>query len=351
MVRTMREFTAHDDGPIADVAEQLWIAQRDRTPIAPLSVRYPELPVAILGSGDVGIDLMCKILDSGGPLHLTAMVDVDPNPAGLARAARRGIPTSTDGVRGLLAMPLSSDLGLVFDTTSATRHRLNWRQLQPHGVRVLDLTSAAIGPPCIPALNIDGCLDAPNVSLVTCGGQATIPVVAAVAQHGTVSYAEVVSSVSSIAVDAGTRTSIDEYLETTSAALQSIGGAQYGKAIMILSPADPPSRMRNTVYCLVDGHVEHRAVEESITDMVAAVSTYLPGYRLKQRVQFETFSSHAPLHVPELGRFSGTRVTAMLEVAGAAARLPDHAGNVAIMTSAAMTIAEHIAAHTPGRRP
>jgi acetaldehyde dehydrogenase len=180
---------------------------------------------------------------------------------------------------------------------------------------------------------------------VTCGGQATVPIVAAVAQSGIVSYAEIVSSISSKSAGPGTRASIDDFIETTATALQVIGGAQRGKAVMILNPADPPVLMRNTIYCLVDGDADHQRIETDVLAMVDAVSTYVPGYRLKQRIQFETFSASNPLYIPETGKFTGTRVTVLLEVAGAADYLPAYAGNLDIMTSAAKATAERIATH------
>lgn len=310
-----------------------------------MSTQY-DWPVAIVGSGNIGTDLMIKILRSDGPLRVAAMVGIDANSDGLARANRMGIPTTADGIDGLLALPQFADIKLVFDATSAGAHRVNWAKLEPHGVRVLDLTPAALGPYCVPVVNLDEHLDAPNLNMVTCGGQATVPVVAAVAKNGFVSYAEIVSSISSKSAGPGTRANIDEFTETTSAAIQSVGGAQRGKAVMILNPADPPILMRNTVYCLVDGDADHSAIEESIHDIVAKVNGYVPGYRLKQRVQFETFSSQNPLYIPETGKFSGTRVTAMLEVTGAAHYLPAYAGNLDIMTSAAKATAERIASHT-----
>ncbi|WP_269199398.1 acetaldehyde dehydrogenase (acetylating) [Mycobacterium colombiense] len=301
--------------------------------------------MAIIGSGNIGTDLMIKILRSDGPLRVAAMVGIDPASDGLARAARMGVATTADGVDGLLAMPEFGDIKLAFDATSAGAHRANWAKLQPSGVRVLDLTPAAIGPYCVPVVNIDEHLDAPNLNMVTCGGQATVPIVAAVSEAGIVSYAEIVSSISSRSAGPGTRANIDEFTETTAAAVQSVGGAQRGKAVMILNPADPPILMRNTVYCLVDGDSDHGAIEDSIVDMVARVNAYVPGYRLKQRVQFETFSSDNPLFIPEAGKFTGTRVTTMLEVTGAAHYLPAYAGNLDIMTSAAQATAERIAAH------
>ncbi len=302
-------------------------------------------PVAIIGSGNIGTDLMIKILRSDGPLTMDAMVGIDPASDGLARAERMGVPTTADGVDGLLAMPGFADIRVVFDATSANAHRANWAKLQHTGVRVLDLTPAAIGPYCVPVVNLDDHLDAPNLNMVTCGGQATVPIVAAVSEVGIVSYAEIVSSISSKSAGPGTRASIDEFTETTAAALQAVGGAQRARAVMILNPADPPILMRNTVYCLVDGDADHGAIERSIEEMVDRVRAYVPGYQLKQRVQFETFTAEGPLFIPETGKFVGTRVTVLLEVTGAAHYLPAYAGNLDIMTSAAKATAERIATH------
>lgn len=305
-----------------------------------------DYPVAIIGSGNIGTDLMIKILRSDGPLRAAAMVGIDPSSDGLARAERLGVPTTADGVEGLLALPDFVDIKLVFDATSAGAHRANWAQLEPTGVRMIDLTPASVGPYCIPVVNLNEHLDAPNLNMVTCGGQATVPIVAAVSQAGIVSYAEIVSSISSKSAGPGTRANIDEFIETTSAALESVGGALRGKTVMVLNPADPPLLMRNTVYCLVDGDASHEAIETAIVDMVARVNAYVPGYRLKQRVQFETFTADNPLYIPETGKFTGTRVTTMLEVTGAAHYLPAYAGNLDIMTSAAKAAAERIAAHS-----
>ncbi len=302
-------------------------------------------PVAIIGSGNIGTDLMIKILRSDGPLTVGAMVGIDPASDGLARAARMEVPTTAEGVDGLLAMSNFGDIKLVFDATSATAHHANWAQLSDTGVRMLDLTPASIGPFCVPVVNLDEHLDAPNLNMVTCGGQATVPIVAAVAQSGIVSYAEIVSSISAKSAGPGTRANIDEFTETTSTALQVVGGAQRGKAVMIINPADPPVMMRNTVYCLVDGDADHHAIENDVLTMVDNVNSYVPGYRLKQRIQFEMFSAEHPLYIPETGKFTGTRVTVLLEVTGAAYYLPAYAGNLDIMTSAAKATAERIATH------
>ena len=301
-------------------------------------------PVAVIGSGNIGTDLMIKIMRSDGPLTMAAMVGIDPESDGLARARRLGVATSSDGIDGLLTMPEFDGVRLVFDATSANAHRVNWNMLQNTGVRVLDLTPAALGPYCVPAVNLDEHVDEHNLNMVTCGGQATVPIVSAVGQAGTVSYAEIVSAISARSAGPGTRANIDEFTETTSAALEVVGGARRGKAVMVVNPADPPILMRNTVYCLVDGDADHAAIEEAVEHMIAKVGTYVPGYRLKQRVQFETFGSHNALYIPETGSFTGTRVTVMLEVAGAAHYLPAYAGNLDIMTSAAKSTAERIAA-------
>ena len=305
-----------------------------------------EFPVAIIGSGNIGTDLMIKIKRSAGPLRLAAMIGIDPASDGLARAKRLGIATSSDGIDGLLAMPGFDDIRLVFDATSAGAHLKHWEALRDNGVRMLDLTPAAVGPFCVPVVNLEDHIDAPNLNMVTCGGQATVPIVAAVNQSALVSYAEIVSSISSKSAGPGTRANIDEFIETTATALKDVGGAQRSKVVLILNPADPPILMRNTVYCLVEGDCDHAAIEASITEMVQRVQRYVPGYRLRQPVQFETFDTDNPLHIPETGKFIGTRVTAMLQVTGAAHYLPAYAGNLDIMTSAALATAEQIAAHS-----
>ena len=303
-------------------------------------------PVAIIGSGNIGTDLMIKVLRSAGPLTMAAMIGIDPASDGLASAKRSGVSTSSDGIDGLLAMPHFDDIRLVFDATSASAHAKHWNALRDKDVRVLDLTPAAIGPFCVPVVNLDDHIDATNLNMVTCGGQATVPIVAAVNHAALVSYAEVVSSISSKSAGPGTRANIDEFTETTATALKVVGGAQRSKAVIILNPADPPILMRNTVYCLVEGDCDHAAVNASIAAMVERVTGYVPGYQLTKSVQFETFDADRPLHIPETGKFIGTRVTVMLQVTGAAHYLPAYAGNLDIMTSAALATAERIAAHS-----
>lgn len=302
-------------------------------------------PVAIIGSGNIGTDLMLKILRGDGPLTVGAMVGVDAGSDGLNRARRLGVPTTAGGVEGLLGMPKFGGIKLAFDATSAAAHRDNWAVLRDSGIRMLDLTPASIGPFCVPVVNLDDHLDAPNLNMVTCGGQATVPIVAAVGRAGIVSYAEIVSSISAKSAGPGTRANIDEFIETTATALEVVGGAQRGKAVIVLNPADPPVLMRNTVYCLVDGEPDHRRIEREIHDMVDRVAAYVPGYRLKQDVQFQRFGHDDPLYIPETGKFTGTRVTVLLEVAGSAHYLPAYAGNLDIMTSAAKATAERIARH------
>ena len=304
-------------------------------------------PVAIIGSGDVGTDLMIKIRNDDGPLTVAAMVGTDPDSDGLARAARVGVPTTARGVDGLLAMPHFGDIRTVFDTTSADAHRANWAKLADTGVRMLDLTTAAIGPFCVPAVNPDDHLGAPNLNMVTGDGQAAVPIVAAVAQSGIVSYAEVLSSMAAQSVGPESRATIDECTETTAAAVQVVGGAQRGKAMMILNRAVPPMAMRSTVYCLVAGDADHQRIESDVLAMVDKVRAYVPGYRLKQRIQFEIFSMATPLYIPETGKFTGTRVTVLLEISGAADYLPAYAGNLDMMTAAAKATAERIASYAP----
>ncbi|MGU7774779.1 acetaldehyde dehydrogenase (acetylating) [Burkholderia sp. MR1-5-21] len=302
--------------------------------------------VAIVGSGNIGTDLMVKILRYGKHLKMGAFVGIDPESDGLKRAERMGVLTVTTGIDGLLAHPDFGSIRYVFDATSAGAHATHERLLRPHGVRVIDLTPAAIGPFVVPAVNIDQHLDSPNVNMVTCGGQATIPMVAAVSRVAPVEYAEIVASISSRSAGPGTRANIDEFTETTSNAIVQVGGARAGKAIIILNPAEPPLIMRDTVYCLVPGDASRAAIVESVEQMVASVRAYVPGYRLKQVVQFDEFYGRMPQE-PAAARAPRLKVSVFLEVEGAGHYLPSYAGNLDIMTSAALATAERMAARQP----
>jgi acetaldehyde dehydrogenase len=298
---------------------------------------------AIIGSGNIGSDLMFKIMRLSDVLEVGAMVGIDPRSDGIRRAASLGVPTTADGVEGLIALPDFDDIRVVFDATSAGAHRANSAALAPHGKILIDLTPAAIGPFVVPAVNLDENLDAANVNMVTCGGQATIPVVAAVAEVAPVHYAEIVASISSRSAGPGTRANIDEFTETTARALEVVGGAARGKAIIVLNPAEPPMIMRDTVQTIVDRLDEdgRAAVAHAVGRMVAAVAEYVPGYRLKQRVQFADEGAELDGLLPgECRRGRYTRISIFLEVEGAAMYLPAYAGNLDIMTSAAVRTAE-----------
>ena len=308
--------------------------------------------VAIIGSGNIGTDLMIKIMRLSEVLQMGVFVGIDPESDGLKRAARMGVAITAGGIDGLIAMPEFADIGIVFDATSAGAHKRNNELLQAHGKRVIDLTPAAIGPYTIPPVNGLDHLDAPNVNMVTCGGQATIPIVAAINRVAKVHYGEIVASIASKSAGPGTRANVDEFTETTSQAIVDVGGATRGKAIIVLNPAEPPLIMRDTVYCLCDD-ADQNMIRQSVEAMVGEVKTYVPGYRLKQDVQFEHIGSNRPLHIPEMaetGRteFTGLKVSVFLEVEGAAHYLPSYAGNLDIMTSAALRTAERIAATMAG---
>lgn len=301
------------------------------------------LKAAIVGPGNIGTDLMIKILRHGKHVQMAALVGIDPASDGLARAARMGVPTIASGVAGLIESELFADIDIVFDATSASAHIANdalLRKAKPD-IRVVDLTPAAIGPYCVPTVNLDDNIDAANVNMVTCGGQATIPMVAAVASVAKVKYAEIVASISSKSAGPGTRANIDEFTETTSRAIESVGGAAVGKAIIVLNPAEPPLLMRDTVYVLSEP-ADTAAIEAAVNDMAARVAAYVPGYRLKQQVQFEVLDE--PVNVPGVGLTTGLKTTIFLEVEGAAHYLPAYAGNLDIMTSAALATGERMAA-------
>lgn len=301
------------------------------------------IPVAIIGSGNIGTDLMIKIKRRSPALEVAAMVGVDPASDGLARATRMGVATTHEGIEGLQRLAVWPDIRIIFDATSAQAHAAHSEVAEKAGKRMIDLTPAAIGPYVIPVVNGDLKLDKTNINMVTCGGQATIPIVAAVASVSTVHYAEIVASIASKSAGPGTRANIDEFTETTSRAIEQVGGAARGKAIIILNPAEPPMIMRDTVFTLSSG-ADETMIERAVNDMVAKVQTYVKGYRLKQKVQFERFGDNEPVTIPGLGRFSGIKTSVFLEVEGAADYLPAYAGNLDIMTSSALAMAERIAA-------
>ena len=300
---------------------------------------------AIIGSGNIGTDLMFKIMRLTDKLEMGVMVGIDPASDGLARAARLGIATTAGGVEGLIGMPEFEDIEVIFDATSAGAHRHNAAALAPYGKKLVDLTPAAIGPYVVPSVNLEQHLNASDVNMVTCGGQATIPVIDAINTQAPVHYGEIVASISSKSAGPGTRANIDEFTETTSDAIVTVGGAAAGKAIIVLNPAEPPMIMRDTVLCLVDrlSGPEQDRVTAAVRDRVAEVAGYVPGYRLKQAVQFQDEGSEVSGLVPD-GRGTGeyTRVSVFLEVEGAAHYLPEYAGNLDIMTSAALRVAERL---------
>jgi acetaldehyde dehydrogenase len=296
---------------------------------------------AVLGSGNIGTDLMIKLLRATGPLRMTAMAGIDPASDGLACAARLGVATTADGVKGLLALPGFDQIRVVFDATSAAAHLENAAALAPYDLRVVDLTPAALGPFVVPAVNLGAHRHEREVNMVTCGGQATIPIVAAVASVTTVAYAEIVASIAARSAGPGTRANIDEFTETTARAIETVGGARQGKAVIILNPADPPLIMRDTVHCLVAApDVSTRAaITDAIARMVGCVAGYVPGYRLKQPVQIMEIDSPTTV----LAEGVTHQVTVLLEVEGAGHYLPAYAGNLDIMTSAAVRTGERLA--------
>jgi acetaldehyde dehydrogenase len=328
--------------------------------------------VAIIGSGNIGTDLMIKVLRTSRTLEMSALVGIDPASDGLARARRMGVPVTAGGVDGLVQMPGFGDIGIVFDATSARAHARHDAVLREHSKQIVDLTPAAIGPYVVPAVNLDLLIrgplapqrggragdparppgqlsDVPNINMVSCGGQATIPIVAAISRMAKTPYAEIVSSIASKSAGPGTRANIDEFTQTTARGVERVGGAGKGKAIIILNPAEPPLIMRNTVFCLVEDG-DPKKIEASIDQMVADVRAYVPGYRLKQAVQFDELTSSRPLTIHGAGVFTrGAKVSVFLEIEGAGHYLPKYAGNLDIMTSAALRAGERLAEAQPTR--
>ena len=293
-----------------------------------------KIKAAIIGSGNIGTDLLIKARRSPwiDPIWL---VGIDPDSDGLRRARELGVKTTPLGVDGLLAHVAADGVAIAFDATSAHAHHDNAKKLQALGVLMIDLTPAAIGAMCIPPVNLKDHIGkkASNVNMVTCGGQATIPIVAAVSRVQAVPYAEIVATVSSKSVGPGTRQNIDEFTRTTAAAVESIGGAKQGKAIIIINPADPPLIMRDTIHCLTESEPDQKAIAQSIHEMVREVQRYVPGYRLKNGPVFE-----------------GKRVSVYMEVEGLGDYLPAYAGNLDIMTAAALRTAEMFAEELTAKR-
>lgn len=300
---------------------------------------------AIIGSGNIGTDLMIKILQGSSELELAAVVGIDPASEGLAMARARGVTTTHEGIDGLRALADYPDIDLVFDATSAYAHVEHAKALAADGKLVVDLTPAALGPFVVPPVNAAVSSGARNINMVTCGGQATIPIVAAVSSVTPVHYAEIVASVSSRSAGPGTRANIDEFTRTTAKGIEVVGGAAKGRAIIILNPADPPMIMRDTIFTLTD-LVDESLVCDAVKAMVAEVQRYVPGYRLKQDIQFERFGSNRPLKIPGYGEFEGMKTSVFLEVEGAGDYLPKYAGNLDIMTAAAKAAAEVLVRQT-----
>ena len=290
---------------------------------------------AIVGSGNIGTDLMFKLLRSD-VIEPRWMIGIDPASEGLAIAREHGVEAISEGVDWLLAQNDLPDV--VFEATSAYAHVRNAPRYREAGIPAVDLTPAARGPYVIPVVNLDAHLDEMNVNMVTCGGQATIPMVYAVSRIVDVPYAEIVATVASRSAGPGTRANIDEFTRTTSSAVEVLGGAQRGKAIIILNPAEPPLIMRDTIFCQIPDDADHDAIEASIDDVVAQVQQYVPGYRLRQRPQFDPAEDGRP-----------ARVATFIEVEGAGDYLPPYSGNLDIMTAAATKVGEGIAQHAQSR--
>jgi len=286
-------------------------------------MKMVKLKVAILGSGNIGTDLMYKI-ERSDYLSMSVMVGIDPASEGIQRAKARGYHTITNGIEGLVASPELFDI--VFDATTAKAHLMHSEKVLALGKQIVDLTPAAIGPFVVPCANLKKFVMTDNVNMVTCGGQATIPIVYAINQVADVEYAEIVATVASKSAGPGTRANIDEFTRTTAKAIEDVGGAKKGKAIIILNPADPPIIMRDTVHVLVNERNREQDILKAIEDIVQAVQQYVPGYRL----------TSAPI-------FNGQQVSIFLEVEGAGDFFPTYSGNLDIMTAAAVQVGNEIA--------
>ena len=282
-----------------------------------------------------------KIIKTSSELELVAVIGIDPDSEGLNLAKKNNVLICDSGLKGFVDTKEYKDVEIFFDATSAGAHKIHHEIVTGDQKQMIDLTPAAIGPYCVPVVNLESNLDEGNVNLVTCGGQATIPMVSAVNSVSKVRYAEIVASVSSSSAGPGTRANIDEFTQTTALGLEKVGGAEKAKAIIILNPAEPPLLMRNTVFTLSD-EVQEKEIEDSIKNMVKNVQSYVPGYRLKQEVQFERFGSNNPCRIPGIGEYEGIKTSIFLEVEGAGHYLPKYAGNLDIMTSAALGTAESL---------
>ena len=309
--------------------------------------------VAIIGSGNIGTDLMIKIIRTSKVLEMACFVGIDAESDGLARAKRMGVEICSTGIDGLLEMPIWNEIEVIFDATSAKAHLYNFDKINAFpNKKVVDLTPAAIGPYMVPAVSFDAVLSEKlnlavnldlglNFNMVTCGGQATIPIVAAVSRVAKVHYGEIVASIASKSAGPGTRANIDEFTETTAEAIEKVGGATKGKAIIILNPAEPPLVMRDTVFTLSE-QADREMIRKSIHEMVAEVQKYVPGYTLHQEVQFDDIPEDNPVFIEGVGLKSGLKTTVLLQVIGAGHYLPAYAGNLDIMTSAALAVGEKI---------
>jgi acetaldehyde dehydrogenase len=294
-----------------------------------MKASHDKVKVAILGSGNIGSDLMFKILRDPGHMELVLLAGIEPQSEGLSRARALGINVSHDGIQAILDDP---EIHIVFDATSAYAHMRHAKMLRETNRIAIDLTPAARGPYVIPPVNLGAHIAEQNVNLITCGGQATIPLVYAVSRVAPIAYAEMVSTIASLSAGPGTRQNIDEFTFTTARGLEVIGGAKRGKAIIILNPADPPIMMRNTIYVLLESaDVNRQGVTDSVEEMVSSVQAYVPGYRLKNAPVFEQRDT------PDGKR---TMVAMLLEVTGAGDYLPQYAGNLDIMTASARQVGE-----------
>jgi acetaldehyde dehydrogenase len=304
----------------------------------------PTITAAIVGSGNIGTDLMAKLRRHGDVVELRYMIGVDPDSEGLARARSEGLTASAGGVDWLLAQDDLPDI--VFEATSARAHAANAPRYAAAGIRAIDLTPAAVGPYVCPPVNLDLNLDAPNLNMITCGGQATVPIVAAVSSAVQVAYAEIVASIASRSAGPGTRANIDEFTQTTATALAKIGGAGKGKAIILLNPVEPPMIMRNTVFCAIPAEAAEPgraqdAVTASIHAMVDTVRDYVPGYTLRAEPQYDP---------PDPRWRDMARVGIFLEVRGRGDYLPEYAGNLDIITAAAARVGELLGSHLAAER-